>query len=320
MAVKTTFAPDDFVKLLAPYALGSYIRAEPVAQGTVQTNYFIYTTQGKFIFRYYENRSVESVAFERNLLAYLKKRGYPCPAPRNNRQGKAVGVVNGKPYMFFEFMTGSPLDQPGEQHQRQLIQKAAELQKLTRTYRPHYKKYRWNYRGELCRSLAQAAATKINTPEAQAKFAWLEQQLASLQLPAALPKGICHCDFHFSNVLFADDHFAALLDFDDANYTFLLFDLVGLIESWAWSHPAEQLDLARARWVVQEYGQHRALSALEQHHLYDVYKLSILFDCVWFFGRGEASDFYEKRKVEFLNNLGRKTFYSALFLPEDSLL
>jgi Ser/Thr protein kinase RdoA (MazF antagonist) len=114
-------------------------------------------------------------------------------------------------------------------------------------------------------------------------------------------------------VLFRGDEFAALIDFDDANWTFLPFDLVGLIESWAWPHDAELLDLAESRRIVAAYSRHRSLDPLEQRHLYDVYKLSILFDCVWFFGRGEGDDFYEKRKIEALAGLGRQRFFDALF-------
>jgi Ser/Thr protein kinase RdoA (MazF antagonist) len=165
----------------------------------------------------------------------------------------------------------------------------------------------------VCRTLAQAEAEKINTKSAREKFAWLAHQLTTLDLPLSLPRGICHGDFHFSNILFQGDEFVALLDFDDANYTFLQFDLVGLIEYWAWPHTIDVLDLTRARSVVQEYMKHRPLPSIEQHHLYDVYQLSILFDCVWYFNRGIANDFKEKSKIEALQSLGRQRFFEELF-------
>jgi len=313
MAVKTPFAPADFVNILAQYALGVFTQAEPILQGTVQTNYFITTTQDKFVFRYYENRSEEAVLFESELLTYLTAQRYPCPAPLQNRQGTTVGMARGKPYVIFEFLAGQPVEHPNDQHKAQLIQKAAELQQLTRDYRSPYRAQRWNYDPALCQTLAHAAATRINTPSGHKKFAWLAQELTRLDLPSTLPKGICHCDFHFSNVLFQGDQFVALLDFDDANETFLQFDLVGLIESWAWPYTSDQLDLTKARNVVQAYNQHRPLAPIEQTHLYDVYKLSILLDCVWYFGRGDADDFYERRKIDFLNQVGRQRFFSELF-------
>jgi Ser/Thr protein kinase RdoA (MazF antagonist) len=136
-----------------------------------------------------------------------------------------------------------------------------------------------------------------------------------LELPPSLPKGICHCDFHFSNVLYKDDTLVALLDFDDANYTFLQFDLVGLMEYWAWPHTNALPDMLKARSVVQEYMRHRALATVEKQHLYDIYKLSILFDCVWYFDRGSAADCYERTKIQALNDMGRQAFVDALFAP-----
>lgn len=314
MAVKTFVSKHDFVNILSQYELGPYVHAEPILSGTVQTNFVIHTATGKFVFRCYENRSRESVLFEAYLLRYLTKHNYPCPAPFKNAQGSLVGTYHDKPYVISTFIEGQHIDRPNTHHKEQLIQKVAELHILTRRYRPRYKNYRWNYTMEICRTLARAAAAKIGTTSAQEKLVWLEDQLSMLQLPACLPKGICHCDFHFSNVLFHKKRFVALLDFDDANYTFLLFDLVGLIESWAWPHPSDVPDLEQARTIVQKYMNYRPLNPVEQRHLYDVYKLSILMDTIWFFARGPAQDFYERRKIDFLNNLGRQEFFSIIFL------
>ncbi len=313
MTVKTPFSHHDFASILSQYDLGTYTQSEAVRHGTVQTNFFIRTTQGKFVFRYYENRAQESVLFESQLLVYLTERHYPCPAPFKNAQGTYVGMYHNKPYVIFEFMAGRHIEHPSAHHKEQLIQKVAELQKLTKNFRSRYTPYRWNYGPDLCRALACAEATKINTRNAHEKFAWLAHELTTLNLPPSLPKGICHCDFHFSNVLFQEAQFVALLDFDDANYTFLPFDLVGLIESWAWPGDADLLDVAQARDIVQAYMQHRPLTPIEQQHVFDVYKLSILIDCVWYFSRGPADDFFEKRKIEALTNLGRQQFFDELF-------
>jgi Ser/Thr protein kinase RdoA (MazF antagonist) len=224
-----------------------------------------------------------------------------------------VGIYQNKPYALFEFLNGQAIELPNLHQWQQLVQKAAELHKLTQGYWSPYRHYRWNYTPELCRELAEAAAERINTPSARAKYTWLVRELTTLDHPALVPKGICHCDFHLSNVLFVGNTLAAVLDFDDANFTFLSFDLVGLMEYWAWTHPNDMLDLAKARWVVQEYMQYRVLPLIEQQHVYDVYKLSILFDCVWYFERGSADDFYEKRKIEALDRLGRPAFFDQLF-------
>ncbi len=116
-------------------------------------------------------------------------------------------------------------------------------------------------------------------------------------------------------MLFQEGKFAALIDFDDANYTYLIFDLVGLIEGEAWHHERDrELAFDRAKKVVDVYSSYRPLNRNEKRHLFDVYQLSILFDCFWFFRRGGPEDFYEKRKIDFLNSVGREAFYNMLFM------
>lgn len=278
MVIKTTFSQGAFTKILSRYDLGDLLQIEPITQGTVQTNYLLHTTHGKYVFRCYENRARESVLFECDVLSYLQTHHYPCSTPIENQNGDYVGIYQAKPYVIFEFIAGAHLDQPTEIHQQQLIQKVAELQILGQDFHSPYQKYRWNYDPSLCRALAHVEAQKIGTEYALEKLEWVEIQLLALELPDVHPKDICHCDFHFSNVLFQGDRFAGLIDFDDANFTYLTFDLICLIDGWAWLYPSESLDLEQGRKIVQAYEKYRPLSDLERHHLFDVHKLGILFD------------------------------------------
>ena len=292
MAVKTQFSQQDFIYLLSQYDLGTYSQAYPISEGTVQTNYLLTTTHGKFVFKYYDQRPIESVLFESDLLVFLHQNKYPIPELFQNKKNETVSTYQGKPYVIMAFIEGKTIENPNTYHQQQLIQKVAELHLLTHKYEPRFMKYRWNYNIELCRELADIETRKIDTDDARGKFSWLESQLAALDLPGTLPKGICHCDPHYSNILYQGDQLVGLLDFDDANYV---------------------LNFARAREIVQTYNRFRPLNKVEQRHIYDIHKLSILYDCIWFYGRGQVEDFYERRKIEFLNYLGWKKYSEALF-------
>jgi homoserine kinase type II len=313
MAVKTILTDEDFTDLLAEYRLGSYVRSEGISKGSVQTNYILHTTQSKFVCRHYENRTRESVLFECDLLEFLREHDYPCPTPIRNSEQVYVGSHLNKPYVIFDFLEGSHIKEPTFDHWQQLVQRAAELHTLSEGFSSPHVEHRWNYDTRFCAKLANEKAKQILTQDASDKLTWLIHQLDALDLPPSLPKGVCHCDFHFSNALFQDDEFVALLDFDDANFTYFLFDLVGLIEYWAWPHTSTILDLEKARSVVQEYEKHRPLSSVERQHLFDVYKLSILIDCVWYFGRGSSEQFYEKSKIDGLDGLSRQKFFDKLF-------
>ena len=190
-------------------------------------------------------------------------------------------------------------------------------------YVPTHREYRWNYSIELCEELVQKEVDKINTKNAKEKLIWFKNELQEIVLLKSLPKGICHCDFHFSNVLFKDGNFRALIDFDDANYTYLTFDLASLIDpfvssfrwdTWSKFKKDENVfNFDEAKKIVQEYEKYRPLSNDEREYLYDVYKLSLMLDCIWRFERGNANDFYERRKLDYLNGLGRKNFYEKIF-------
>jgi len=323
MAVKTKFLKDDFIKILSDYDLGEYKSSKPFITGAVQTNFLLQTTKGKFVFRYYENRSKNSVLFESDLIKHLTDKNYPCPAQFKDKHGKFVCTYKDKPFIIFEFVEGKHLKNPNESQKNELVKKVAELQNITKNYRPRNTKFRLNYNIENCRELARKEAKKINTANAREKLKWFESELLKLELPKSLLKGVCHCDFHFSNVLFKNDKFNALIDFDDANYTFLVYDLIALInpfvKSFEWStwtkfkNDENVFDFSEARKIVAEYMKYRLLNKNEKEHLFDAFKLSIMFDCIWYFERGNAKDFYEKRKIEYLDTLGRKEFYKRLF-------
>ncbi len=311
MTAQTAFSEHDLAEILAQYDVGTYQNARLFSEGKVQTNLFIQTTTGEFVLKYY-GRSVESVRFEINLLNYIRKRDFPCPAPVKNRQGRYPGLFQQKPYVLFEYIAGQHIQDLNPQQRTQVIQTAAQLQVTTRHYRPHLMASRWNYDRDLCRELAQAKAERAGNKNASAKVSWFDQALSALRLPQALPKGICHADYAPANLLFNGNTLIALLDFDDANYTYLVYDLAHLVDSWGWPY-AGDFDPVTAREIVEDYARVRPLSRAEKYHLFDVHKLQILFDGIWFFDRGQADDFYERQKIAYLDNLGREDYYHALF-------
>ncbi len=324
MVAKTKFFKIDFEAILSNYDLGRYKRSRAFVNGNVQTNYLLITTNGRFVLRYYNGRPKDSVLFEINIIGYLKNKKYQCPAPFKNKYKEFVSMYKEKPYVIFEFMEGQHLKKPNKTQRNQLVKKVAELHNITQYYKPINKQSRWNYGVEFCRELSQNKAEELNTVNSKKKLKWYEKELLKIDIPKSLPKGICHCDFHFSNILFKAGKFNALIDFDDANYTFLIFDLAGLIspfvKSYDWNtwhkfkKDANVFDFNETREIVSEYMKYRPLNDSEKRHLYDVFKLSVMLDCLWRFERGQADDFFEKRKIEYLNSLGRQEFYNRIFL------
>ena len=323
--MSTVFSNNTLAKILSNYNIGNLKEFNTFTDGSVQTNILLNTDKGNYVLRYYrQGRSLQSVSFEVNLINYLKRKNYPCPGLFKNINGNFVSLHNEKPFVIFEFIEGIHIDNPTEKQQKELTKKIAELQNATKTYKPSYRKFRLNYNIKSCKELAIEKAEKIGSINANIKLKWFIKELSTLQLPKSLPKGICHCDFHFSNILFKNNKFKALIDFDDANYTFLMFDLVYLADpfkkefdwnTWKKFNPKDNVfDFNTTRFFVSEYNKVRPLNDLEKKYSFDLFKLSVLIDCIWYFERGNSEDFFEKRKIDHLNSLGRETFYRSIFL------
>jgi homoserine kinase type II len=79
MALKTTISENDFSDILSHYDLGEYKGYKEFANGAGQTTVLLLTLKGKYVLRYYQNRTEKYVLFEVQLLNYLKDNNYPYP-------------------------------------------------------------------------------------------------------------------------------------------------------------------------------------------------------------------------------------------------
>ena len=187
MADKTSFTKSDFNKILSEYDLGVLKNFKPFTTGTVQTNYLLVTTNGKFVFRYYENRSKKSVQFESHLIERLQQINYPCPAQFKNNNKEYVSTYKRKPFIIFEFVEGEHLETLSENQKKQLIEKVVELHHITKGFCPQNTNSRLNYNIENCRKLARKKAKRIGTANARAKLKWFMLWVVLLMCQAILP-------------------------------------------------------------------------------------------------------------------------------------
>lgn len=309
MVVKTIFSKENLSKILSNYDLGKIKKVKPFKLGAVQTNLLLETEKDKFVFRYYESRPEKYALFEVNILQYLAKHSYPCPAPIRNIHGGFTGKYKNKPFALFEFMNG---EYKKNVNPKLIAQVIGELHKITIGYKPKYFEARDTYDPKSCWKSAISNSKKIRSKsEAKKRLDWLEAELEKLKLPTTLCKGVCHCDTHHSNFLYKNNKISAVLDFDDASYTYLLYDIVGIIYFWAWPDKGI-LNFSKAKELIKEYQKYRRLTNNEKRHLYDVLKMAIFMSISWFIY--DTQDYgNEKRKIEFLNSFDRKEFYKKLF-------
>ncbi|MFA6534171.1 MAG: homoserine kinase [Patescibacteria group bacterium] len=302
---KTKLSKGDFIKILSCYNLGEFKSAKYFTHGWVNTTVLLETTKGKFVLRYYENRSARHVLYEVNILNYLKKKNFPVAVPLQNSAGKFIGQYKSKPYIIIEYIDAKSIKNPNNISSREelseVIKVVAKLHNITKKYKPNYASYHQKQDIKHCLEEYKKHPRKL---QKKVREGWFKNELAKLELPAALPKGVCHADLNNTNFLFKNRQVVVLLDFDVSFYTYLIFDVANLIYWWAWS-PKKGFDMDLVNYIVKQYSKHRKLNNLEQNHIYDALKLIILLGISW----SEDGDFEpEKKKIEQLNSLGREVF------------
>jgi len=308
VAVKTKFTPTDFHQILTNYPLGTHKKSSPFERGAVQTNYLLETTTSKFAFRYYENRTFEYAAFEIEILNYLRHFHYPCPTPIADANGIFLKNWKNKPFAIFTFLEGTFVQNPDT---RPIPEAIAKLHILGENFSPTRHQFRDTYDPSCCRKYALANAKKLTFAKANQRLDWLDKELATIKLPTDLPKGICHCDTHPSNFLHQNGQLSAVLDFDDASYIYLLYDIANLLYYWAWP-PKGHFDFAKARTILQSYQNYRPLTDLEKWHLQDALKMVVCMSIAWFLHDPEKEFLAQQRQIEWLNAIGREKFAEQL--------
>ena len=134
-------------------------------------------------------------------------------------------------------------------------------------------------------------------------------------MPGSLPKGVCHGDWDITNLKFKGNKLTGVLDFDDACYTYLIFDVANFIYYWAWMRE-KGFNFKKAKTLLKDYLKYRKLSEIEKKYLFDGIKVVIFTYMGWFFyEKYKNEDVFEKcmKRLEFLDNIGRDDFYNRLF-------
>ena len=82
MAVYTNLNKNKIEKILSNYNLGKLDSFKGIEEGIENTNYFLTVNGKKLILTIYEKRvKSEDLPFFSNLMSYLNKENFRCPAP-----------------------------------------------------------------------------------------------------------------------------------------------------------------------------------------------------------------------------------------------
>jgi homoserine kinase type II len=264
VGVFTRLGDSDVEDIARAFALGAVRRYEPIAAGTINSNFAVETDGGKWFVRINEGKSEIDVAWEARLVGELAAGGVVTPPPVAARDGRAyapLAAASGKWVSVFPWRDGRHLA-PDEVTAERVAEMGAALAALHAVgldlppawrrgsiYDHDHLVARYNRFSDLLdRELAHAIEV-IGEELAVAGAARATRARATT--------GIIHGDLFRDNVLWQDGRLVAILDFEQASGGSLAYDLAVCINDWCWDG-APRFDLVTA--LLQGYQTRRPLA------------------------------------------------------------
>jgi homoserine kinase type II len=275
MATFTDLSLEDGQRVAFAHGLAPCRRVVPVAAGTVNSNYFLETDDGRVFVRLYEQQEVEGVDYEWRLLAHLGASGVQVPQ-RVVGPGPGEIRVLGRPVAVFREVQGEDLCQARVDGARTEPVGAAlaRAHVASKTF-PVVREGRFRLADvqRLLQQAEQAQRSELAAPVLRLMRLHDELAQAFAGPLAQLPRGVIHGDLFRDNVLWQGHRIVALLDWESASDGVLVYDVAVTMLAWCCG---DRLDWQLASALMRGYSSLRALTAAEWEGLWWTMRLACL--------------------------------------------
>lgn len=262
MAVYTAVADDEMRALLAGYDIGPFQGLAGIQQGVENSNWILAAGGRRYILTVYEKRvDPADLPYFLGLMDHLTHRGIRCPQPVQDRQGRALAELAGKPAAIFTFLPGRGPTRIVPAHCRALGTALAELHLATADF-PMHRPNTLALAG--WQSLAGGIGARADeiAPGLSREIAASMATLAA-DWPHDLPSGTIHADLFPDNVFYERaDRVSGIIDFYFACSDAFAYEIAICINAWCFE-PDGQFNITKARLMLGAYRAVRPFSDAE---------------------------------------------------------
>ena len=264
MSVFTPITTAEARAFIAPYHVGEIIDFQNIAAGVENSNFFVTTTEGRYVLTIFEKIPRKDLDFYMGLMAHLHGKGVPCAAPLATVDRAVIREIKGKPAALVSRLSGNDLAHPVPEDCHAVGVALARMHEAARSFdleMPNWRGLSWwrSYAIDLKLHLSAGENAEISTEILH------QQQFDALDLP----RGIIHGDLFRDNILWDDHgshHSPQMIDFYFACNDKLLFDLAVTANDWCLdfsAYPHAQLHVANAHALLRGYASVRAFNESE---------------------------------------------------------
>lgn len=257
MAVFTRVTEADITAWLSHYSLGTLLELQGIASGIENTNYFVTTSNGRFVLTLFEKLTAHELPFYLDLMAHLARHGIPCPCPVADKDDRFLGTLNGKPACIVSRLPGKSVTQPSVSNCAAVGAMLGQMHSAGQGFAGKMD----NPRGAAWRSSAMQNVRGFLTAE---DAALLDAEVAHHASHALsdMPRGVVHADLFRDNVLMDGERVGGLIDFYFACNDVLLYDVAITVNDWCMTASGD-LDAERTRAFLHAYHGTRPFTAQE---------------------------------------------------------
>jgi homoserine kinase type II len=258
MAVYTEVSDEELGEFLQRYDLGEVTAFKGIAEGVENSNFLLQTRRGRFILTLYEKRVAPTdLPFFLGLLDHLSARGVSCPRPVHARDGRALGMLAGRPAAIVTFLDGISPRRPTAAQCAALGAALASLHVAGADFALERPNALGEAAWEPLFAQSRARADEIEPGLA----AEIDAELAALSAawPRDLPAGVIHADLFPDNVFFLAGQVSGLIDFYFACDDALAYDVAICLNAWCFE-PDGAFNVTKARALISAYRRGRPLT------------------------------------------------------------
>ncbi len=258
MSVYTQIERAELEHLLQAYDIGTLIDFEGIGEGIDNTNYFVDTTQGRWVLTIFERLTTQELPFFLDWMQQLSEAEVPAAKPITHKGGHAIMGLHNKPAVFFSFVKGRSLANPSAEQCAEVGACLGKMHLASQSFpqtasNPRGKDWVLEKIELLLPQVAEdEARLLVSTRKIFAEIPWSE-----------LPQGVIHADLFKDNVLFDGSEIAGVIDFYDSCTGPMAYDLAITFNAWCFDKNFA-LSASRAEALMVGYESIRPLTEAEK--------------------------------------------------------